>query len=258
MSGVPPLLEAVHVSVSRVFEDNLPRRIVEDVSLSVKEGEVLAVVGPSGSGKSTVLRLFNRLLEPESGHIQYVGANIVSLDPPVLRSQLPLVAQKPFLFKGTVAENLAVSAKIRRKAAPDLTSLETKEILSLCQVEVAWLSRNADRLSVGQQQRVCLARALFGPCRGLLLDEPTSALDRPTAEQLAKTFRILARQKNLAMIIVTHDLRVAELCADRIAVLVAGKVVEEGPAASVLIHPQTEMAKQFILSVPAENVEEGE
>lgn len=251
-----PLLAAADVSVSRVFEDNKSRRVVETVNLAVAEGEVLAIVGPSGSGKSTLLRLFNRLLEPDSGRILFAEKNVAEIDPPALRAQLPLVPQKPFLFKGTVADNLRASARFRHEPSPDLTSKEAKEILSLCQVEEEWLARDGSRLSIGQQQRVCLARALFGPCRGLLLDEPTSALDRPTAEQLAKTFRLLAKERNLAMIIVTHDLRVAEMCADHAAILIEGKVVEEGVASKVMHVPQHAQAREFIVSGPIDS--EGE
>jgi putative ABC transport system ATP-binding protein len=255
MSG-SPLLEAANVSASRFFEDDQPRRVVDNVSLTVAEGEVLAIVGPSGSGKSTLLRLFNRLLEQDSGRILFAGKSVAESDPPALRAQLPLVPQKPFLFKGTVADNLNASARLRHTAPPDLGSDEAKAILSLCQVAEEWLPRDGSRLSIGQQQRVCLARALFGPCRGLLLDEPTSALDRPTAEQLAKTFRQLARERELAMIIVTHDLRVAEICADRVAILIDGKVVEEGKASRVMNDPQHEQARAFVVAGPLDD--EGE
>lgn len=245
-----PFLQAISVTASRAGEDGRRQSVVNEANLSVNAGEVLAIVGPSGSGKSTLLRLFNRLLEPDSGEVLFAGENIQKLDPQSLRASLPLVAQKPYLFSGTVQENLQASARLRRSVPPVFSDPESQEILELCQVDTSWLPRDGRKLSIGQQQRVCLARALFGPCQALLLDEPTSALDRPTADLLAKTFRQLAEKKKLAMIIVTHDLRVAELCADRVAILLDGEIIEEGPAEKVMQSPETESARKFLVAEP--------
>lgn len=250
MSAAGPLLQMAKATASRLFEAGDLRRVVHAASLSISAGEVVAVVGPSGSGKSSLLRLFNRLLEPDSGDVCFSGESVRQIDPPELRARLPLVTQKPFLFPGTVKENLLASSRLRSTTPPDLTSPGAKELLQLCQVDKAWLDRDARKLSIGQQQRVCLARALFGPCQALLLDEPTSALDRPTAALLAKTFRQLAEKKQLAIVLVTHDLQVAESCADRVAILLDGTIVEEGPTAKVLHHPVTEQARTFLLAEP--------
>ena len=250
MTSAGPLLQAIEVTVSRPIDDGRTRQVVHDTSLSVAVGEVLAVVGPSGSGKSTLLRLFNRLLEPDNGRVLFSGKPVQSIEPPTLRAALPLVAQKPFLFAGTVQDNLQSSSRLRHTELPDFTTAESQELLDLCQVDSAWLARDGQKLSIGQQQRVCLARALFGPCQGLLLDEPTSALDRQTADQLAKTFRQLAVKKNLAIILVTNDLRDAEYCADRVAILLDGSIVEEGPTDKLLSNPVTASARSFIVSEP--------
>jgi putative ABC transport system ATP-binding protein len=255
VSQTVPLLQARAVSVSRPGEAGRLQRVLQDTTVHVDAGEVLAVVGPSGGGKSTLLRLFNRLLEADTGEILLDGVNIRTIDPPLLRARIPLVSQKPFLFSGTVRDNLQASARLRRSVLPDLNDPERQELLELCQLNPAWLDRDARKLSIGQQQRICLARALLGPCQALLLDEPTSALDRPTADLLAQTFRELASRKNLAMIVVTHDLRLAEYCADRLALLLNGSVVEEGPAARVLSHPATAEARQFLSLAPVENGE---
>jgi putative ABC transport system ATP-binding protein len=244
------LLQVVDVTASRPFEDNRRRRVIHETTLGVAAGEVLAIVGPSGGGKSTLLRLFNRLLEPDGGQILFSGGDVRLIDPPVLRAYVPLVSQKPFLFAGTVKENLQASARLRRAVPPDFSNSDLLEIMKLCQVDSAWLDQDSRKLSVGQQQRVCLARALFGPCRALLLDEPTSALDRPTADRMAQTFRQLAEQKKLAVIIVTHDLRVAEICADRVALLLDGSVVEEGTAEQLLHRPVSAAAQSFLISDP--------
>jgi putative ABC transport system ATP-binding protein len=250
VSSSEPLLFARGVSFSRLADDGQRQPILQETDLQVDSGEILAVVGPSGSGKSTLLRLFNRLLEPDNGQILLAGQDIRTLPPPLLRARIPLVAQKPFLFAGTVRNNLQMPARLRRSRLPDLDGSELRKTLELCQVNPAWLDRDARKLSIGQQQRVCVARSLVGPCQALLLDEPTSALDRPTADQLAQTFRQLARQRGLGMIFVTHDLRITERCADRVALLLDGAVVEEGPCAQVLHDPATGAAREFLASDP--------
>ena len=256
MNHSEPLLSARSVSFSR-HVDGARQEILQATDLQVCAGEILAVVGPSGSGKSTLLRLFNRLLEPDDGLVLLAGQDVRSLPPPVLRTRVPLVAQKPFLFAGTVRDNLLTPARLRRSAPPDIDGPDILEILELCQVSTSWLDRDAQKLSIGQQQRVCVARSLIGPCQALLLDEPTSALDRPTADQLAQTFRRLARRRGLAMMLVTHDLTIAERCADQVALLLDGTVVEIGPADQVLHEPRSEAARRFLAAEPATR-EEGD
>jgi len=251
-----PLLAAQDVIVRRSGERGQLQTVLHATSVAVAAGEILAVVGPSGSGKSTLLRLFNRLLEPDSGRVLLAGQDIRTLDPPALRSQVTLVAQKPYLFEGSVRANLAASARFRKLTASDAESTDMQEILALCQVSPAWLDKDARKLSVGQQQRVCLARALAGPCQALLLDEPTSALDRQTAEQLALTFRRLAERRGLAIMLVTHDLSLAERCADRVALLLEGAIVEEGPTREVLSNPTSAAARAFLSSPSAVDEEE--
>lgn len=249
------LLLAQDVTVSRPGEDGSCERILEKTTLGVASGHVLSVAGPSGSGKSTLLRLYNRLLEPDSGQVLLSGKDIRTVPPPVLRAQIPLVAQMPFLFPGTVSDNLLASARLRRVEPPELRSPEIKSLIEMCRIESSWLGRDARKLSVGQQQRVCLLRALLGPCKALLLDEPTSALDRQTGVQMAQTFKLLAKEKGLAIILVTHDLEVAEVCADRMALMMNGSVIETGPVAQVLNAPKAEASRQFLSSVVPDNRE---
>ena len=241
------LLFAQSVTASRQAEDGQPKVVLKKTTLGVGAGELLAIVGPSGSGKSTFLRLMNRLLEPDDGIVYLEGQDIRSLEPPVLRAQLPLVAQKPFLYAGTVQNNLEAPAKFRSTQLPDWKSEAALGVLDMCRIDRSWLGRDARKLSIGQQQRVCLARALLGPCKVLLLDEPTSALDRPTADKLAETFRRLCDEMELAIVLVTHDLRIAANCADRIALMQNGEVVESGLAPQVLNQPTTEAARRFLM-----------
>jgi putative ABC transport system ATP-binding protein len=255
MNHAAPLLQVRQVVASRPGESGALQRVLQETTLKVEAGEILAVVGPSGSGKSTLLRLLNRLLEAESGEILLAGVNIRNFLPPELRACIPLVSQKPFLFPGTVMENLQASARLRQTELPASSDPSLQELLELCHVDPAWLDRDARKLSVGQQQRVCLARAMVGPCQVLLLDEPTSALDRPTADQMALTFRQLAREKNLAIIFVTHDLRLTGRCADHVVFMANGAVVEEGPATQLLNHPETAEVRAFLDSGSEEDRE---
>ena len=247
------LLLAEDVTVSRPGEDGSCDRILERTTLGVTPGEVLAVTGPSGSGQSTLLLLYNRLLEPDNGRVLLTGKDIRTIPPPDLRAQVPLVAQKPYLFPGTVSDNLLASARLRRVELPELQSRDIKSLIEMCRVEQSWLDRNARKLSVGQQQRVCLLRALLGPCKAMLLDEPTSALDRQMGVQLAQTFKLLAAEKGLAIILVTHDLEIAQICADRIALMISGSVIETGPVAQVLNAPKAEASRQFLSSAVPDN-----
>lgn len=244
------LLEADGVFLSRPGEHGM-QPVLHDLSLAVAPGELVAVVGPSGSGKSSLLRLFNRLLEADRGTLRFAGEDVRALAAPQLRAQVVLVAQKPFLFAGTVRDNLTMPARLRR-STDTRKLLDDEKLLALCHLDKALLDRNGQHLSIGQQQRVCLARAMAGPCQALLLDEPTSALDWPTAEALTRTFRDLARHRQLAILLVTHDLRVARLCADRLLVLVDGRIVEAGPVEQVINNPQSAEARAF-LSHPGTN-----
>jgi len=245
-----PLLEVRNITFSRPAEGGQSQQILHETNLSINKGTILAVVGPSGSGKSTLLRLCNRLLEPHSGQILLSGENIQAMDPPALRARIPLVTQKPFLFQGSVLHNLQSPARLRRMTLPGKDDPALQELLEQCQISLSWLERDAHKLSIGQQQRVCVARALVGPCQVMLLDEPTSALDRPTTDLLAQTFRQLAGQRGLGMIIVTHDLRLAERCADNVALMQEGAVVETGPPDQLLHSPTTQTARSFLSSEP--------
>ena len=251
MAHSTPLLKVDRVDASHVSDSGIRQTVLKQVSVSVGSGEVVAVIGPSGSGKSTLLRLCNRLIEPDAGQIWYEGRPITEINPPELRKQVAFLSQKPFLYQGTVRHNLSIPAKLAKKPMPDFAGEKTLELLNLCQVHPDWLEREARKLSVGQQQRVCLARVLMGNCRVLLLDEPTSALDPPTADALTKTFRKLARTGALAILLVTHDLHLPKVCADRLLVLLNGSVIEEGPVDEVIDSPKNEAVKRFLVRTDA-------
>ncbi|WP_136512951.1 ABC transporter ATP-binding protein [Geomonas edaphica] len=220
-------------------------RLLDSVSFSAKAGEITAIIGPSGGGKSTLIRLINRLTEPGEGRIELDGRDIAAFDPLELRRLVALVPQKPFMFDGTVLDNMQMPFRYRQMAPPGADSVDVLDVLSLAKLDPELLERDARSLSLGQQQRVGVARALITKPQVILLDEPTSALDRRTSDELASTLREISHGKNITMIMVTHDLRLTQKVADYCFYLEAGRILEEGRGAELLAHPKTAALKAF-------------
>ncbi len=236
--------------------DGNPVEILKGVSCEVSGGEILAVVGPSGGGKSTLVRLLNRLDDPTDGRVLLDGVDLRQLDPLQVRRRVGMVLQKPYMFPGTALENLLKPFAFRHEAAPSADNLVIAETLELCKFSPDLLGQEARSLSIGQQQRLNLARCLITAPEVVLLDEPTSALDRPTADRLAASLGQLARARRVAVLMVTHDLRLAERVADRAAYLEAGVILEQGPCRELLAAPRTEALRRF-LTAP-EDLEEAQ
>ena len=234
--------------VRKVRRDHAGREkeILKGISLSAPSGELTVIVGPSGGGKSTLVRLVNRLEDPTSGRILIDGEDIAAFDPLQLRRRVGMAAQKPFMFEGSVLDNLQRPFLLRAEEPPPPGSDSLRENLEICRLTADLLPQNARTLSLGQQQRVSLARTLATMPEILLLDEPTSALDRPTADRLAATLQEICRRKNLTVLMVTHDLRLAERVADRLAYLEGGLILEEGSAADLLNRPRSEELRRFL------------
>jgi putative ABC transport system ATP-binding protein len=221
------------------------REILKGISLAVSAGKLTVIVGPSGGGKSTLIRLINRLEDPSAGRILLAGKDIADLDPLMLRRRVGMVAQKPFMFEGTVLANLRSPFLLRAEEPPAAAEL-VLETLELCRLSSTLLEQNARTLSLGQQQRVSLARTLVTRPEVLLLDEPTSALDRPTADRLCATLLEICRRRNLTVLMVTHDLRLAGRVADRLAYLEEGRILEEGSPEDLLNRPCSEELRRFL------------
>jgi putative ABC transport system ATP-binding protein len=203
------------------------RTVLEDVSCRLPDGAV-CIAGPSGCGKSSLLRLLNRLTEPAEGTVRYRGEDVRDRDPLELRREVALVPQLPALLDGTVADNICFAAGLNG-SEPDVARL-----LDLAGLDASFAERDADRLSVGEQQRAMLARALAVEPGVLLLDEPTSALDESARGAVEATLRDLRSRLGLALVLVTHDLAQARRMADWVVRLDAGSVVAQGPAREVL------------------------
>jgi ABC-type multidrug transport system ATPase subunit len=196
--------------------------ILAGVDALVRDGEVTAVVGPSGAGKSTLLRAINRLIEPSSGEIYLDGEPTGSLDPLVLRRRVGMVFQIPALFGDSVEEALLYGARLAGRSSPD-----PGQLLELVGLDPSMSGRAPETLSVGQQQRVSVARALALEPEALLLDEPTSALDEAAKRKIEDLVRDLNARLGLAMVFVSHDLSQVGRVADRVVLLAGGKSVGE-------------------------------
>jgi putative ABC transport system ATP-binding protein len=192
--------------------------VLADVDLCIEPGAT-AIVGPSGSGKSTLLRLLNRLADPDSGRVAYRGRDVTTLDILEHRRTVTLVPQLPALLEGTVADNVAYGPALAGRPAPDVARL-----LGLAGLDAAFADRDSGRLSVGERQRVMLARALALEPEVLLLDEPTSALDEESRDGVEETLRHLRDTLDVSLVFVTHDPEQAKRLATRIVRIQAGRV----------------------------------
>ena len=196
--------------------------MLDGLSASIPEG-VSALVGPSGSGKSTVLRLLDRLADPDEGTVRYRGRDVRELDPLALRREVCLVPQLPALLPGTVASNVVFAAELAGRD-PDV-----ERLLEQAGLEASFADRDVKALSVGEKQRAMVARTLALEPRVLLLDEPTSALDGEARSAVEATIDSLRGELDASIVIVTHDEAQAERLAGSILRLDAGRIAEVGP-----------------------------
>jgi ABC-type methionine transport system ATPase subunit len=187
------------------------------VSLTVKAGEIVSIIGPSGAGKSTLLRAINRLVEPTAGEVLLDGVPTREMSPLRLRRRVGMVFQLPALFGETVEEAILYGARLAGKRA------DAGEVLEMVGLEPSLAGRDPQSLSVGQQQRVSIARALaLGP-EVLLMDEPTSALDQAARQRVEDLIRDLKERLGLTIVVVSHALDQVERIADRVVLLLDGR-----------------------------------
>jgi putative ABC transport system ATP-binding protein len=194
------------------------KQVLRGVTAEIGVG-ASAVAGPSGCGKSTLLRVLNRLADPDEGIVSYRGRPLAEYPVLALRREVSLVPQLPALLEGTVEHNIAYAAGLAGQEP------EPARTLDLVGLDASFAPRDASRLSVGEQQRVMLARALAQRPSVLLLDEPTSALDEAARDSVEATLWELRRRLDISLVLVTHDLDQAGRMADTVLQLDHGQVV---------------------------------
>jgi spermidine/putrescine transport system ATP-binding protein len=216
---------------------------VDDVTLTVRPGELLTLLGPSGCGKTTLLRLLSGFEQPSAGSIRISGVDVTSLPPH--RRDINQVFQSYALFPHmTVRENIAFGLRMRR--CPP-TEIAEKVAAVIALVSLGGMEgRHANELSGGQRQRVALARAIVPGPRVLLLDEPLSALDAKLRREMQVELKRLQRQLGLTTILVTHDQEEALAMSDRIAVMRAGRIEQLGTGEQVYHAPRTAYVADFL------------
>lgn len=193
------------------------KEVLRGVSARIDAG-ASAVAGPSGCGKSSLLRLLNRLADPDAGSVHYRDRPLTEYPVLPLRREVSLVPQLPALLEGTVEQNIAYAARLAGKEPKAAATLD------LVGLDGSFAERDASKLSVGEQQRVMLARSLAQNPSVLLLDEPTSALDEAARDSVEATLLELRRRLDVSLVLVTHDLDQAERLADSVLELDCGRV----------------------------------
>jgi len=238
MSGRVP-----HLELDRLSKQYGHHTVVDAVSLAVREGEMVVLLGPSGCGKTTILRMIAGLTPASGGDLLLDGKSILAL--PAHQREMGIVFQSYALFPHmTVANNIAFGLEMRRQARGDIDA-RVQEMLRLVKLEPL-AARLPRQLSGGQQQRVALARALAIHPRVLLLDEPLSNLDAALRQEVARDIRILQREGGLTAIMVTHDQDEAMAMADRLVVMMDGRVQQIGSQEDLYERPETPFVARFI------------
>lgn len=237
------ILEINHLKKS--FGQHL---VLKDISMTVKKGEVISIIGSSGSGKSTFLRSINLLETPSEGEILYHGENVLAKGYDLIRyrEKLGMVFQSFNLFNNlNVLENAIVAQTTVLKRSRTEAEQIAKENLNKVGMTEQYWGAKPSQLSGGQKQRVAIARALSVNPEVILFDEPTSALDPEMVSEVLKTMQTLAKS-GLTMIIVTHEMEFARDVSDRVIFMDKGLIAEEGNPQQIFENPQEARTKEFL------------
>ncbi|HKU96345.1 MAG TPA: ABC transporter ATP-binding protein [Vineibacter sp.] len=237
-------------------------RAADDVNITVRQGESLGIVGESGSGKSTVARCIARLIDPTEGKVR-LGDDDVALLPQRLlrrhRRRIQIVFQDPYRSlnpRRTVGESI-VEGPMNFGASQAEANQRARTLMETVRLDPDALDRYPHQFSGGQRQRICIARALAMEPEVLIADEAVSALDVSVQAQVLKLLDEIRERMNLAMLFITHDLRVAAQVCDEVAVMEKGKVVEYGPVADVFLRPKHAYTQALLAAAPGRDWEFG-
>lgn len=237
------ILEISHLK--KAFGQNL---VLKDISMTVKKGEVISIIGSSGSGKSTFLRSINLLETPSEGEILYHGENVLTkgYDLTTYREKLGMVFQSFNLFNNlNVLENAIVAqTTVLKRSRTEAEQIAKENLTKVGMTEQYWTAKPS-QLSGGQKQRVAIARALSVNPEVILFDEPTSALDPEMVNEVLKTMQDLAKS-GLTMIIVTHEMEFARDVSDRVIFMDKGVIAEEGTPQQIFENPQEARTREFL------------
>ncbi len=230
---------------------------LKNVNLAIPARKITAILGPSGCGKTTLLRCFNRLVDTAehvrvTGRVLVRGENIFApgADVTAIRKKMGLLSQRPYPLPMSIYDNVAYGPRLHgRPGKPELDAIVEQHLrLAHLWDEVRdRLAEPAARLSIGQQQRLCLARGLAVEPEIILADEPTSALDPLSSRGIEERFVEL--KNRYTIVLVTHILRQARRLADHVAFVYLGEVVEAGPAAEVFERPRVELTREYLRGV---------
>ncbi|MCJ7776797.1 MAG: phosphate ABC transporter ATP-binding protein PstB [Sedimentisphaerales bacterium] len=243
-----------HISVRKlnVFYGN--QRVLKNITIDIPDKKIIAIIGPSGCGKTTLLKSFNRLIDSVegvrvTGKVYVDGENIFNPKTEVthIRKKMGLLAQNPYPLPMSIYDNVAYGPRIHglknKKKLSQIVEHYLKEA-SLWDEVKDRLHTSASKISVGQQQRLCLARGLAVEPEIILADEPTSALDPKSSQWIEQSF--LKLKDKYTIIIVTHILRQAKRLADYVIFLYCGELIEHGPAEDIFENPKEEMTREYI------------
>jgi phosphate transport system ATP-binding protein len=255
---VRPLLRSAvgpeRLSVEGVTIGYGHNEVVKSVSLSIHQGEVLALIGPSGCGKTTLLRSLNRLTEATAtawrrGDVRLDGEEIEQQEITQLRRKIAMVFQQPNPFPMSIFDNIAYAIRVQNRKTPRRRDIEEQVVDALRRAGLydelgGDLDRPALRLSGGQQQRLCIARAIATRPDVLLMDEPCSALDPKSTEVIEGLIGDLRSEH--AVVIVTHNLAQAHRVADNVAFMYLGDLVEYGTAEQIFSAPRAQRTRDYV------------
>lgn len=221
--------------------------VLQNFDLIIQSGKIVTIIGPSGCGKTTLLKMINRLIEPEDGTVLVEGKNVSGLDPVELRRDIGYVIQQIGLFPHmTIEQNISIVPRLKGEKKKELLA-RTEELLQLIGLSPEqFRSRYPHELSGGQQQRIGVARALAANPSIILMDEPFSALDPISRIQLQKELINLNERVKKTIVFVTHDIDEALKIADQIVLLKDGQIIQTGSPAELLDKPANDFVREFL------------